>query len=480
MDIRNKVMSALRWSAAARFLGQAFSWTITILVIRMLSPGDYGLMAMGTVLVSFLFLLNTLGLDAILVQEKALSHQLRRQVFGVVILMNLACFFLLFFGAHSAAAFYNEPQLAPVVQVLSLQFFFLIFETLPQSSLEREIDFARRSVVDFITLILGSLVTLLLAYLGFGVWALVWGMVANTALRVVGLNLIARALVWPSFSFAGMRSQFSFGAFVTTDRGLWFLFSESDKFIGGKLLGQHALGYYAVASQLASLPIQKLAGLLNAIAFPAFSRAHTAEADSKVHEYLLTATRILAIAAFPVFFGMAATAEPIILALLGEKWLPAAPLLQLLGLVMPLKLLSNVFPPLLWGIGRPRVSAVNFAIAAAAMPVAFAVGATGGGVQGLAYAWLATYPFVFLITAWRSCATVGVSLTDYLLQLLRPAGVSALMVALVMLLAPRLPPLLGPWFDLLLQAGVGAAIYAVGMLLVGRSALKETLFLIRS
>ena len=80
MDIRSKVISAVRWSATARFLGQAFSWAITIVVIRLLSPGDYGLMAMAMVVVSLLILLNTLGLDAVLVQERDLDESLRRRV----------------------------------------------------------------------------------------------------------------------------------------------------------------------------------------------------------------------------------------------------------------------------------------------------------------------------------------------------------------------------------------------------------------
>ena len=81
MEIRGKVMSALRWSAAARFFGQAVSWAITILVIRLLAPGDYGLMAMAMVVVSFLVLLNTLGLDAVLVQDKSLDEPMRRRGF---------------------------------------------------------------------------------------------------------------------------------------------------------------------------------------------------------------------------------------------------------------------------------------------------------------------------------------------------------------------------------------------------------------
>ncbi len=480
MDIRSKVMSALRWTAAARLVGQVISWAITILVIRMLTPGDYGLMAMGTVLVSLLFLLNTVGLDAILVQDKDLDEPARRKIFGVIILMNVCCFLLLFLGADLAAAFFEEPQLAAVLRVMSLQFLILAFETLPQSALEREIDFARRSVVDLVTLVLSSLLTLTLAMLGYGVWSLVWGMVANAAFRVLGLNLITRALVWPSFDFRGMRRHFSFGAFVSMDRGLWFLFSESDKFIGGKLLGQHALGYYAVANQLASLPIYKLAGLLNAVAFPAFSRAHAAENDSRVHEYLLTATRILAIAAFPVFLGISCTAEALVAALLGDKWLPAAPLLQLLALVMPLRLLSNVFGPLLWGIGQPSVSAGNYAISALVLPPALAVGALSAGAVGLAYAWLLAYPLVFVVTALRTCSRVGVPLRVYLGQLLRPALAAAFMYAAVMYADTLIEPTVGVWLRLGLLVGSGVAAYGLAMLIIGRDSLRETVALLRS
>ena len=94
MAIRSKVMSALRWSAASRLLGQLASWVITIFVIRLLSPGDYGLMAMAMVLVSFLVILNTLGFDAVLVQHKRLDSQTRRQVFGVIIIINVSFFLL--------------------------------------------------------------------------------------------------------------------------------------------------------------------------------------------------------------------------------------------------------------------------------------------------------------------------------------------------------------------------------------------------
>ncbi|CAA0118042.1 Lipopolysaccharide biosynthesis protein WzxC [Halioglobus japonicus] len=479
MDIRSKVMSALRWSAAARFLGQAVSWGITIMVIRLLSPGDYGLMAMAMVVVSLLILLNTVGLDAVLVQDREIDEQMTRQIFGVVIVVNVLFFLLLLLSAETVAAFYGEPALAPIVQVLSFQFLLLIFETLPQSKLERDIEFAQRSVVDFATLVMGSLVTLVMALTGFGVWALIWGMLATNATRMIGLNLIARNLVWPSFSLRGMRKHFAFGGFVTTDRGLWYLFSESDKFIGGKLLGNHLLGYYAVASQLASLPIHKISGLLNSVAFPAFSHAHAHTDAETVQNYLLKATRILSIAAFPVFFGISCTAEPLIACLLGEKWLPAAPLLQLLGVVMPFRLMSNIFPPLLWGVGSPAVSASNFLIAALLMPVAFYAG-THWGVIGLAYAWLCMYPVVFFITAFRTCRRVGVGLPGYLLQMLRPVAAGITMYAAVYFMQGMVFGTVGDWVYLLQLVVVGVLAYGVAMLLIDRKGVLETLQLIRT
>jgi O-antigen/teichoic acid export membrane protein len=478
-DLRGRVMSALRWSASARLLGQLFSWAVTIWVIRLLTPGDYGLMAMAAVLVAFLFGLNTLGLDAVLVQEEALDHEGRRQIFGLVIVTNLAFFALLFFGAGAAAGFYGEPALEPIVQVLSLQFLLLIFETLPQSQLERDIAFARRSVVELLVLVISSLTTLLLALLGFGVWSLVWGMVANTAGRVIGFNLISRSLVWPSVSVRGMAARLRFGAFVSTDRGLWFLFAESDKFIGGKLLGNHALGYYAVANQIASLPIQKLSGLISAVAFPAFSHGHAHEGDERVRHYLLTATRILAVAAFPVFLGIAATAEPIVALLLGEKWLPAVPLLQLLGLVMPFRLLANVFPPLLWGVGSPRTSASNYALAAVLMPLAFVVGA-GWGVTGLALAWLAMYPVVFALVAWRTCRRVGVALLDYGRQFAAPLAAGLVMFGVVLWAGDRVPGEAGDILHLLALVALGAVSYVGVMAMLAREALAETLSIARA
>lgn len=477
MDLRSKVLSALRWTAAARFLGQLVSWVMTIFVIRLLSPEDYGIMAMAMVLIAFLIHLNTIGLDAVLVQKKDLSEQERRQIFGIIIVVGIAMFTALQLGATMISGFYGEPRLVPVIQVLSFQFLVYIFEALPVARLEREIDFKKRSIIEFCAMLTGSITSLVLAYLGKGVWALVWGYMLMTFLKVAAINFIARAQCLPSFSFRNMKEQISFGGFVSVDRGLFFAFAESDKFIGGRIMGKELLGYYSVAVHLASLPIQKLAGLLNAVAFPAFS--HIQADKKKVAQYLLKAARIMSILAFPVFLGISSVAPELIAVLLGEKWMPAALPLQILAVVMPLRMLGNLFPPLLWGVGHPEVSATNYLISAIIMPAAYVVGAYGGP-QGMATAWLLAYPVVFIVTVARACPFAGVSLGDLLRTMIHPVIASTAMYAAVTFVRHYTYGEPGGLLQLLQLITVGAVVYVTALFITHRDAFKETFELLRS
>jgi teichuronic acid exporter len=427
-DIRTKVLIALRWTTLSKLLGQLVSWAVTVYVIRILSPDDYGLMAMASVPIIFFYLLNTAGLDAVLVQKRDLSEPLRAQVFGIVILTNLLLFLAFLGVAPCIAAFYDEPRLTAIVRVLGFQFVLLAFETLPQSQLERDIDFGRRSIVELVTIVAGSLTAWTLARAGFGVWTLVWGSLTTTAIRMVGLNLAQRSLCWPRFSLEGMKGDLLFGRSVTVDRALRFTLADSDRFIGGKLFGNILLGYYAVANDLASLPINKLTGLINSIALPAFAKAQLTPAGAR--SYLLAVTRLMSLVAFPFFLGMSSVAPELTVLLLGPKWQAAAVPLQLLSLIMPLRMLMNAYQPFLWGVGRPDTSASTFLIGALTMPVAFVVGAQWGPV-GLSLAWALVYPLVFLVSIAYAQSLTGVLVTDILGMMGRPILASLFMYALV-------------------------------------------------
>src|SRR5258707_12507838 len=173
--LRQRVMRALGWALSGRLLAQAASWVITLVVIRLLTPDDYGLMALATIFVTLVALVNELGMGGALIQADRLTNAQIRQTFGIVIVVQAAFGLLIIATALPVALFFSDARLAPILQVSSLQFFFLAFAIIPEALLMRALEFRLKAYVDTLSQLVGSVVTLALALYGFGVWALVWG-----------------------------------------------------------------------------------------------------------------------------------------------------------------------------------------------------------------------------------------------------------------------------------------------------------------
>src|SRR5260221_6000139 len=139
--LRQRVMRALAWALTGRLLAQAMSWVITLVVIRLLTPDDYGLMALATIFVTLVALVNELGMSGALIQADRLTDRQIRQTYGLVIVVQLAFTVAIATAALPIALFFNDARLAPILQVSSLQFVFLAFEIIPESLLMRALDF---------------------------------------------------------------------------------------------------------------------------------------------------------------------------------------------------------------------------------------------------------------------------------------------------------------------------------------------------
>jgi O-antigen/teichoic acid export membrane protein len=478
MDFRARVLHALGWATGPKLLGQLVSWAITLVVVRLLAPGDYGLMAMATVFIAFLTLLNELGLGAALVQTARVDDSTLRQVFGVVLAIN-ACFFVAMAAtAPLVAAYFEEPRLTAIVRVIALQFVLMAFAIIPQSLLERNLDFKRRSIVDLAASILGALVTLFAALGGAGVWSLVAGSMSTLLARTVGLNVIAPFLQAPSFALRGLRHTLSFGGLVTADRVLWFLYSQSDVFIVGKLLGKEALGVYSVAMLLATLPMEKFSASINQVAFSAFSRIQSER--ERVTSSLLKSIRLLAIASIPVFAGISAVGPVFAHVALGSQWATIGLPIALISVVTPLRMFNSVALAAAKGLGRPDVSVSNLVVAIVVMPAAFLIGSRWG-LNGVSAAWLIAFPLVFFVSLARLGPIVGVGVRAFLAATARPAACGAVMWAAVLLARRRFDAV--GWApsiaQLALLIALGAAVYFAATLLLNRHGLDEAADLVR-
>lgn len=411
MSFRQTVVSGLYWSAGGRLAAQAVSWAITIVVIRVLSPEDYGLLAMATVFVEFFAMMSQFGVGQAVVQAPDLDERKLRQMFGFAIVVNGALFAALFLGAPLVAVFFGEERLTAIVRVLAVPFLLSAFGMIPGAQLARKLAYKTGALIGLFGSIVGSVTTLVLALTGAGVWSLVWGSLAGAAWGVVICNIVSPFFKWPVFSFRGTRELLLFGGNVTITRILWFWYSQADTIIAGKLLGKELLGVYSVSMHLATLPASKLSALVNQVAFPAFARIqHDRE---RYASHFLLAVRLLSFAVFPALWGMSSIAPELVQVLLGDKWLEAILPLQLLALIMPVHMFAPFMNTAANGIGRADVSAKQVLIAALVMPVAFLIGSQWGLV-GLALSWVIAFPVVFAAAIWLFVPVVGLRARDLL------------------------------------------------------------------
>lgn len=464
MQIERQAAEGLKWGSIAKVLGQAISWGVTLAVFRLLTPEDYGLMALSMVLLSVVAGVAEFGLGSSLIQMPTLARQDTARVGGALFALNIGCGAVMALGAGVFAELLGDIRLTPILRVLSLQFVLTAIESVPLSLAQRNMDFKRLAGIELAATMLGSLLTLLLAWLGAGVWALVIGNLAGAALRTV-LYVAIGGFVWPSFNFRGIGPHLRFGGAVTVTRFLWQLTYQADMLVAGRLFTREAVGFYSVSMHLATLPMTKVMGIINQVAFPAVARLQ--DELPRLRQRLLDSLRMLALAAVPGMWGISAVAPEFVNVVLGERWGESIVPLQLVSFVAPLRMLSAVLATALTGIGRADLELRNTIVGAILLPSAFLIGAHWG-LNGLAFSWVCAIPAVFALNFPRTLGALGFGLGDLISATRGPVLAGIAMYAAVT--AVRLPMLsVTELLRLPVLIGVGALTYLAVVRLADRT-----------
>lgn len=469
------VRDAVIWRSGSQIAAQLLQWAATFLVIRILSPGDYGLFAMAQVVLVFLNMLNGHGLASGLVQRAEVTDREIRQLFGMLILVNAGLALLQLALAPLAAAYYRQPQVAQLLVVQALIYATTPFIALPSALLARTMDFRAQAKVNILASLASASVALAGALAGWGVWTLVAAPIALFAVRGAGLTLAARTFVWPSFDFRGAGALARYGGLMAAGQLFWFGQSQADVLIAGRHLDAHDLGIYTTAVFLTQIFVSKVVPPLNEVAFSAYARIQ--DVPGAAAAAFVKSVRVIFAAALPFYLGLAVTAEPLVLTVLGAKWAEAAPVVRLLALAMPMMTLQVLFSPVCDALGRPGVGVRNGAVGATVLTAGFLVG-VHWGVEGLAIAWIAAYPLYLLASCRRSLPVIGARGRDVAAAIIPPALAAVLMAAGVLALDRALPPLAVP-LRLVALVLAGAAIYPLALLLIARDRVRELAALLR-
>ncbi len=468
MSVERKALSALKWAAAGRLAGQTVSWIVTLVVLRLLSPTDYGLMAMVTVVIAISAAIADFGIGASIVQARALERSELQRLAGFVLVVHVALALLIVAGAPLAADFFNDQRLTLLIRASALQFVFAALGAVPEAMARRALSFKWLATVELASTIAMSLCTLALAWLGHGVWALVGGALIGAAFR--SALLVARGdNVVPSFRLFGIASHLDYGWRAAASHILWSVIGQADAMIGGRLLPRDALGSYAVALQLAMLPMHKIMGVINPVAFTAVARLQ--DETQRLRLRLLLAARLVCGVSVPLLWGLGAVAPEVVLVVLGEKWSAVIIPLQLISLIVPLRMLGALLTTAIAATGRADLVLRNTLIVAAIWPACFVVGAQWGA-QGLAASWLVAAPASFAVNVPAMSRALGLRF----MQVIEPIGPTLLSGVAMIGGVAALRWAMGEasvWLVAPILIGAGAAVYLALIALLDRGLLHE-------
>ena len=473
--IESQVRSAVFWRSGSQILAQTVMWASTLIVIRLLNPADYGLFAMTQVVMALFNVMNGYSFASALIQADSLDRLRVRQVFGMLILLNVGLAIVQIVSAPIVAGYYRQPMIADLLRVQALLYLMTPFIALPYALLSRSLDFRRQAKVNFAAAIAGALTALGCALAGLGVWTLIAAPIALFGTRAIGLTIAARLLVWPSFRFAGAGATIGFGGALLLSQLFWIVQTQADVLIAGRVLDAHALGLYAEALFLAQIFTSKFVPPLNEVAFPAYARVQH-DRDVLARGFARAAGLVMLVAC-PLFLGLAAIADAVVETLFGPKWLAMAPIVRIIALAMPFTTLQILFAPATNGLGRPGIALRTAMIGAAIMPLAFLVGIRWGAI-GLAWAWIAGMPVLLLATAAMSLPLIGLGWRGLGRAVAPAIGAAIAMAAIVVTVDLALPPLVAT-ARLALLAGIGALAYAAFLFIFARPTLDGVVSLLR-
>ncbi len=315
------------WSSLERFSVQGVGFIVMIIMARILTPDDYGLVAMLTIFIAISQSLVDSGFSQALIRKQDRNEIDNSTVFYFNIAVGLTLYLILFLCAPLIAGFYNEPVLIPITRVISLSVLINSFVVVQRAILTSRIDFKTQAKASMSAAIISGIVGISMAYTGYGVWSIVWYQLTNLTVNVGLLWILSKWRPRLLYSWKSFRELFGFGSKLAASGLLDTLYNNIYLIVIGKIFSAADLGYYTRASQFSQFPSSNLSGIIQRVTYPVLCTIQ--DDDDRLRSVYRRFLRLSAFIVFPLMIGLAAVAKPLILLLLKEQWSFCIILLQI-------------------------------------------------------------------------------------------------------------------------------------------------------
>jgi PST family polysaccharide transporter len=464
-ELDRALASGIAWTAVLRWAAQLVSWVGTACAARILTPGQYGIIAMAMIAIGLVRMVEDFGLDAVFIQDHALIGEQQAALAGLIVGFGLLLS-LVFAGlAGPIAAFFNEPQVATAVALLGLLCIADALQVVPRAVLQRELEFRKLAWVQFFQTVVTQSVLVYGAMRGWGLHALIFntlaGAFASTLLLVVLSPFEVR---WPR-NVAMLSRPIIKGWRILGSRIAYYAYSTADQTIIGKLLGKDALGIYSYAQTFSTTISQEVTSVVSRVVPGVFSMVQ--EHRHELRRYFLLLTELMACLTFPILIGTALTADLLVAIVLGPQWNAVIAPLRILCLYAAFYSSQLLIGHVLLWTGQFRANMWCSILMAVAMPVAILLSARSGLVA-VAWTWVIAFPIANLPSMWIAFRTMDGGFSPWFRTLV-PAGIaSVLMSGAVIGVRFVLPDMTSPAVTAAISAAVGAATYVAALWLFFR------------
>lgn len=317
-ELTDKTLSGVKWSAIGRFSTQGISFVIGILLARILSPSDYGVIGMIGIFMAIAQTFIDSGFGSALIRKKDCSDTDYSTAFYFNIAVGIVSYLILFFSAPLIADFFKTPILIDIVRVLSINLFLNSLSIVQTAKLTAAVDFKSQAKISLIATIVSGCIGLIMAYSGYGVWSLVYQSVSLSIVRTILFWIVTKWRPQRIFSKESFNYLFGFGSKILSASILHTIYANLTTILIGKFYTTQDLGYYSRGESLASLPSSNLTSILQSVTYPIMSKIQ--DDDERLIQVY---RKYICITSMVIFFGMCllvALAKPLILVILGDKW----------------------------------------------------------------------------------------------------------------------------------------------------------------
>lgn len=327
-SVKKKTVNGVVWSSIDRFSVQIVSLIVQIIIARILTPSDFGVVGMLTIFIAIAQTFVDSGFSNALIRKENRTETDNCTVFYFNLGVGLASYLVLFLIAPLVAKFYETPILTDLMRVVSLSVVFSSFSIVQTAILTIRVDFKKQAIASLGSITLSGALGIFFAYQDFGPWALAIQHTSNTLFTAIFLWILVKWRPRLLYSWKSFREMFSFGSKLLASGLLDTLYNNMYTLIIGKFYQAAELGYYTKANTFAKLPAFNLTRILQRVTYPLMCQIR--DDEETYRKTFITYLRMSVFVVFPISLGLAAIAKPLVVILLTEKWLPAVVLLQTL------------------------------------------------------------------------------------------------------------------------------------------------------